>query len=128
MATPNSEAGPVVDPIEMLRRISMVMVARGHDKLGSRMLDALRPQMADSADIDASIALAELTRGDIAQARQRVEREVLSDRHAHPMSLLVKAACDRAEGLEHWRRGPQTVLSTSDQEQWRQAALAMLDD
>jgi hypothetical protein len=120
--------GPDIDPIDTLRRVSMTLVSQGHDRLGREMLDALRPQMADSADIDASIALAELTRGDIAQARQRVEREVLSTRPSHAMSLLVKAACDRAEGLDHWQRGPQTVLATSDEAHWREAALEMLND
>jgi ATP/maltotriose-dependent transcriptional regulator MalT len=122
------QEGPDVDPLDLLRRISMVMIARGHDRLGGRMLDALRPQMADPADADASIALAELSRGDIAQARQRLEREVLALKPSHPMALLVKAACDRAEGVEHWQRGPNAVLATTDEPQWRQAALAMLND
>lgn len=127
MTTQVLQEGPTVDPIDLLRRVSMVMVAKGHDRLGGKMLDALRPQMADPADIDASLALAELVRGDVAQARQRVEREVLVLQPAHPMALLVKAACDRTEGLDHWQRGPQTVLATTDQPQWRQAALDMLN-
>ena len=126
MTTQVLQQGPNVDPIDLLRRVSMVMVSKGHDRLGGQMLDALRPQMADPADIDASLALAELTRGDIAQARQRVERGVLALQPAHPMSLLVKAACDRAEGLD-WQRGPQTVLATTEEPQWRQAALDMLN-
>jgi hypothetical protein len=115
-----------IDALDMLRRISMGMVASGHDRLGGRMMNVLRPQMTDPADVDASIALAEFARGDIQQARQRVEQDVLVIQPTHPMSLLVKAACDRTDGRLNWQRGPQTVLSTTNQPQWRQAALDML--
>lgn len=122
----SAQDDPSIDAVDMLRRISMRLVASGHDRLGGRMLETLRPQMAEPADIDASIALAELARGDIQQARKRVEQDVLSIQPSHALSLLVKAACDKADGQTNWRRGPQAVLSTSSHPQWRQAALDML--
>lgn len=125
--TPSAVEDPEIDALDVLRRICMGLIVSGHDRLGSRMLDALRPQLAEPADIDASIALAEFARGDVQQARQRLEQDVLVIQPSHPMSLLVKAACDRSDGKAEWRRGPKTVLSMSDQPRWRQAALDMLD-
>lgn len=122
----SAQEDPVIDAVDLLRRISMKLVESGHDRLGGRMLDTLRPQMAESADIDATIALAELARGDVQQARERLEQDVLSTQPSHALSLLVKAACDRADGQANWRRGLQTVLSTSSHPQWRQAAQDML--
>jgi hypothetical protein len=120
------EVNPEIDAFDALRRISMGMVASGHDRLGVCMLDALRSHVATPSDIDASIALAELARGDVRQARQRVERDILLTQPTHSMSLLIKAICDRADGRDYWRRGPQAVLSTSNSAQWRQLALDML--
>ena len=116
-----------IDALDVLRRIGMGLIVSGHDKLGASILDTLRPQMAESADVDATIALAELARGDIQQARKRVEYGVLVTQPGHPLSLLVKAACDRADGKVNWRQGPTRVLSMIDQPQWRQAALDILN-
>lgn len=122
------DQGPDVDALDVLRRISMGLIFSGHDQLGGRILNALRPQMEEPADVDASIALAEFARGDVLQARQRVEQDVLVIQPSHPLSLLIKAACDRKEGKPNWQRGPKSVLSMSDKPQWRQPALDMLGD
>ena len=122
------DQGPDVDALDVLRRISMGLIVSGHDQLGGRMLNALRQQMAEPADVDASIALAEFARGDIQQARQRVEQDVLVIQPSHAFSLLIKAACDRSEGKLNWQRGPKSVLSMSDKPQWRQPALDMLGE
>jgi hypothetical protein len=122
------DQGPDVDVLDVLRRISMGLIVSGHDQLGGRMLNALRPQMAEPADVDASIALAEFARGDVQQARKRVEQDVLVIQPSHPFSLLVKAACDRSEGKLNWQKGPNSVLSMSDKPQWRRSALDMLGE
>lgn len=120
------DQGPYVDPIDILRRVSMVFVARGLDDIGVQMLEALRPQMREPADIDSSRALAEYARGDFVRARRRVEQDVLATQPTHAMSLLVKSACERAEGRENWQRSAQAVLSTSGAANLRSAALELL--
>jgi hypothetical protein len=117
---------PEMDAFDVLRRVSMSMIALGHDRLGVRMLNTLRSQIGNPQDIEASIALAELARGDIERARQRIEQDVLADQPAHCMALLVRAICDHADGRAYWKRGPQAVLATTNNPQWRQIAFNML--
>jgi hypothetical protein len=103
---------PPVDVPEFLRVVCMTMIVRGHDKLGREMLEALRGDVYDACDIDASVGLALAGRGDYRSAIELVDREVLCKQPDHALSLLVKAVSERALGTTHWKKSAQRVIKS----------------
>jgi hypothetical protein len=97
---------------ELWRLTAMAMIARGHMRVGREMLKALRDDIYDGRDIDATTGLGLAASGDFRAAISWVQAEVLRVEPLHPLGLLTKAVSERAIGHAAWKNTAQLVLQS----------------